>query len=220
MMTDATFTTPSAEICADASVVALIDTLIPNVFSPVSVQWTRRTRAKRHDAKSALEILALQLAGQVPFSSPTTEAFALEIFEDSVKGRSVRTLESIPNGRYVCDYRGRLVMAGNNAIVALEKHYDGQPATASHYLFYFQFNGRSYCIDGTDNVPEWSGFARFINHSMRQPNLKPILVVDAVGLPHIVLFSRRDLQPGEELLFDYGERDKVAVSTFPWLKNA
>jgi hypothetical protein len=80
--------------------------------------------------------------------------------------------------------------------------------------------GPASSIDGTENVPGWSGFARFINHSVRRPNLKPHLMVDASGVPHIVLFSCRDLEAGDELLFDYGERDKQALTIFPWLKDA
>ncbi len=75
-------------------------------------------------------------------------------------------------------------------------------------------------IDATADVPNWSGFGRLINHSRSRPNLKPVVIVDTLNVPHIVLYSgKKDIEAGSELLFDYGDRDKTSLQYFPWLKE-
>jgi histone-lysine N-methyltransferase SETD8 len=64
-----------------------------------------------------------------------------------------------------------------------------------------------------------TGVARLMNHSRRAPNLRAAKVIDHLHRPHLCLYALRDLAPGEELLFDYGERDKVTIAAFPWLDS-
>ncbi len=65
----------------------------------------------------------------------------------------------------------------------------------------------------------YAGIARLMNHSRRAPNLRAAKVIDHMHRPHLCLYALRDLAPGEELLFDYGERDKVTIAAFPWLDS-
>lgn len=56
------------------------------------------------------------------------------------------------------------------------------------------------------------GLARFINHSRANPNLHPVRLDNAIcesgsAYSAIVLISMRDISAGEELLFDYGDRN-------------
>lgn len=65
------------------------------------------------------------------------------------------------------------------------------------------------------------GLARYINHSRAtsQLNLKPKLVVDDYELCRVCLFSTRDIEAGEELFFDYGDRRAKVLQDNPWLRK-
>ncbi len=58
--------------------------------------------------------------------------------------------------------------------------------------------GRSFVIDATDGC-----LTRFINHSSK-PNLKPIHVYWK-GFYHLIFLALKEIKPGEQLSFDYGE---------------
>ena len=59
---------------------------------------------------------------------------------------------------------------------------------------------------------------RFINHSKVHPNLIPkVVAIDE--MPRIIFFARTDIKKGEELLYDYNDRSKEAVSAHPWLRT-
>ena len=38
-------------------------------------------------------------------------------------------------------------------------------------------------------------------------------------VPRLILVASRDVKAGEELLYDYGERSKVAIESHPWLQQ-
>ena len=47
-----------------------------------------------------------------------------------------------------------------------------------------------------------------MNHSRRDPNCMPkVVTLDAVT-PRLILVAKRDIQPGTELVYDYGDRYK------------
>lgn len=75
---------------------------------------------------------------------------------------------------------------------------------------------RAVCsVDATREDPAL-GFGRLLNHSRTRPNLVPHKVV-VDGVPHIVMVTSRDIAAGEELLYDYGERDERTLQAYPWL---
>lgn len=78
-------------------------------------------------------------------------------------------------------------------------------------LFYFFF---SSSIDATK---ESDRLGRLVNHS-KKGNLKTrtFLVEES---PHLVLFADRDIEPGEELSYDYGDRRKTVLESHPWLAS-
>jgi len=98
----------------------------------------------------------------------------------SLSGRGLFTHERIPKGSCVIEYLGR-------------------PATAKQirenrgkYLFW---TSDTSMIDG--NIP--ANTARFINHSCA-PNCET-----GIRKRRIFIFALRDIEPGEELFYDYGE---------------
>ena len=55
-----------------------------------------------------------------------------------------------------------------------------------------------------------------MNHSKKKPNLLPkIEVLD--GIPKIILYTKKKIEPGDELCFNYGETRSEVLKLNPWL---
>lgn len=63
-----------------------------------------------------------------------------------------------------------------------------------------------------------SRIGRLINHSKSQYNLRTKLY-EVDGKPHLGFVAARNINKGEELLYDYGERDPRTLRAMPWLKK-
>ncbi|XP_073715786.1 histone-lysine N-methyltransferase SETMAR-like isoform X2 [Misgurnus anguillicaudatus] len=70
---------------------------------------------------------------------------------------------------------------------------------------FFKHRGRDYCIDASFND---GSLGRLVNDS-EQPNGK-MKKIELEGKPHLCLFSIKDINPGEEITYDYGGHD------LPW----
>lgn len=86
---------------------------------------------------------------------------------------------------------------------------------AGCYMYYFAYNNITWCIDAT--FPSGK-LGRLINHSRKTPNCKT-KVFEHKGVPHLIFVALRDIRPGEEVLYDYGERDRNAIKSNPWLAS-
>lgn len=69
-----------------------------------------------------------------------------------------------------------------------------------------------YSIDAT---AETGKPGRLVNHS-RNGNLMT-KIVSYKNKPHLVLLAKDDINEGEELTYDYGDRRKEALIHHPWL---
>ena len=70
-----------------------------------------------------------------------------------------------------------------------------------------------YSIDASK---ETGRFGRLVNHSIMAANtVAKVVVVDQV--PRLTLFALTDITAGEEILFDYGDRDPETRAALPWL---
>lgn len=67
-----------------------------------------------------------------------------------------------------------------------------------------------------DATSESRRLGRLVNHSRSQGNLIP-KVVEVEDRPHLLLVARVDIAPGDELLYDYGDRSRVSLKYHPWL---
>jgi len=67
-----------------------------------------------------------------------------------------------------------------------------------------------------DATQESGRRGRLLNHSRTNPNVKP-RVVEVGGVPHLCLMASRDINTGEALEYDYGERSQLAIDSHPWL---
>ena len=59
---------------------------------------------------------------------------------------------------------------------------------------------------------------RLLNHSKTAANVATRLH-EIDGDPYLCLMAARDVQPGEELVYDYGERSSEALLSHPWLAS-
>jgi histone-lysine N-methyltransferase SETD8 len=67
-----------------------------------------------------------------------------------------------------------------------------------------------------DATKETGRLGRLVNHSRLSPNLRTKTVM-LKGKPRLILVAKRDVESGEELLYDYGDRSKESLTAHPWL---
>ena len=133
------------------------------------------------------------------------------------RGRVVRATKIIEKGIYVCNFDG-LVLEPDACKAFLEKagtHSDDPQLGRTEYCMIFKFDGRNYwkpCgkwMINANNEPEAVGlkksFGRLISHCRRHPNLK-LVHLAIKGNPYVLLESTKRIVPGEELMYDYGDR--------------
>ncbi|XP_057674104.1 N-lysine methyltransferase KMT5A-A [Corythoichthys intestinalis] len=127
------------------------------------------------------------------------------------KGRAVFAARQFRKGQYVVEYHGDLLEMADAK--KREAEYAQNPETGC-YMYYFQYLCKTYCVDATK---ETNRLGRLINHS-KSGNLQTKLH-DVDGAPHLILVASRDIDEGEELLYDYGDRSKASIAAHPWLKH-
>ncbi|XP_056664695.1 N-lysine methyltransferase KMT5A-like [Monodelphis domestica] len=163
----------------------------------------RSTRKNRGELRTEARIRLNEL-----IKSGKEEGMRVGIFDG--KGRGVITTRPFRRGDYVVEYHGDLIdlpMAKKR-----EARYAKDPATGC-YMYYFHYRSKGYCVDATK---ETGRLGRLINHSKSgncQTKLHPI-----DGVPHLIVIATRDIEVGEELLYDYGDRSKASLEAYPWLK--
>ncbi|XP_044029418.1 N-lysine methyltransferase KMT5A-A [Siniperca chuatsi] len=134
----------------------------------------------------------------------------MEVQHIEGKGRAVFATRCFQKGEYVVEYHGDLLQITDAK--KREAEYAQNPATGC-YMYYFQYLCKTYCVDATK---ESGRMGRLINHS-KNGNCQTKLH-DINGVPHLILVASRDIDEGEELLYDYGDRSKASIAAHPWLK--
>ncbi|KAG5835083.1 hypothetical protein ANANG_G00268370 [Anguilla anguilla] len=142
-------------------------------------------------------------------SSGTEEGMKVQHIEG--KGRGVFATRSFRKGQFVVEYHGDLLQITDAK--KREAKYAQDPSTGC-YMYYFQYQSKTYCVDATR---ESERLGRLINHS-KNGNCQTKLH-DVKGKPHLILVASRDIEEGEELLYDYGDRSKASIAAHPWLKH-
>ena len=140
----------------------------------------------------------------------------LEVVDIPCKGRGVIATKTFCKGDFVVEYAGDRITWEEAR--KREKAYAANPAIGC-YMYYFSANGRNFCIDAT---AESGRLGRLLNHSRRNPNCctKLVWVPSSKQLePHLVINAKQDIVKGEELTYDYGDRDKKSLQSHPWLKS-
>ena len=71
-----------------------------------------------------------------------------------------------------------------------------------------------YSIDAT---AESGRLGRLVNHS-RNGNLTT-KIISVGSVPHLVLIAKENIEIGEEVCYDYGDRSKESLKYHPWLAS-
>lgn len=125
------------------------------------------------------------------------------------KGRGICADRHFQRGEFVVEYIGDLI--DMNEANIREKKY-AQDENAGCYMYYFKHKNQQYCIDAT---AESGKLGRLVNHSRNGNLITKVVVVK--NRPHLVLIAKDDIEPNEELTYDYGDRSKEALLHHPWL---
>ncbi|XDV19286.1 hypothetical protein PO909_024785 [Leuciscus waleckii] len=124
-----------------------------------------------------------------------------EQFISKYKGRGVFTTGAFFRGDFVLEYRGELLSSQES--LDRTEHYTEAENT---FLFDFQWHGKNWCMDASK---EDSSLGRLVNDETRNPTCK-MRTVEVSRKPHLCLFAVRDILPGEEITYNYGDSD------WPW----
>lgn len=140
----------------------------------------------------------------------------LKVVDIPFKGRGVIATKPFHKGDFVVEYAGDQISWEEAR--KREVEYSQNPNIGC-YMYYFSANGRNFCIDAT---AESGRLGRLLNHSRRNPNCctKLVWIPSSKQLePHLVINAKQDIIAGEELTYDYGDRDKKSIASHPWLKS-
>ena len=136
----------------------------------------------------------------------------LEVRNVENKGRGVFAKRMFERGEFVCEYAGDII--SYKLAKKREEIYSNDP-TVGCYMYFFEYKSKSYCVDAT---AETTRLGRLLNHSKLGGNCHT-KIFEMNSKPHLVFFASRQIEPDEELTYDYGDRNKVSLSNHPWLKD-
>ncbi|VDP16821.1 unnamed protein product [Schistosoma margrebowiei] len=195
-------TTATTRVCKST-------TVSPKKNSHVASDVYAATQNKQNKCKTQLQT---QLTSYGIRKTARQYAKEIEIIQTEEKGRGIIATRTFYEGEFVVEYAGDLI--SEKLAKQREAVYKQNPAIGS-YMFFFVHAGQRYCVDATE---ETSRLGRLINHSRLKPNCI-VKVIPIDGVPRLALFARKSISPGEELLYDYGDRDKETLQLHPWLKT-
>lgn len=134
-----------------------------------------------------------------------------EIMEFLGKGRGVVANKTIQRGEFALEYHGDLI--STEEAKQRERLYSKEENIGC-YMYYFKYRNKQYCVDATK---ESGRLGRLVNHSQKGNLITKTFAVD--DKPHLIFIACKDIQPGEELLYDYGDRRKESLQSHPWLSQ-
>ena len=168
------------------------------------LEQPRRTRRKTGVVLAQERDLLIKLK----IRERCSEGLTFAEYDD--KGRGVKTTRPFKKDEFVVEYIGDLLSRKEG--LEREDVY-GKDPTIGSYMYFFGCRGKEWCIDGTAETEE---YGRLINHSGKNPNLKPCaMIVD--GQPRLVFFALKDIAEGQELQYDYKDKSKKSLAANPWL---
>ncbi len=129
---------------------------------------------------------------QIPTDLPSkTSGRKIAVRQSGIHGKGVYALQPLKKGERIIEYKGEVI----DWPEALRRH-PHDPSDPNH-TFYFTLDDE-FVIDGKVN----GNSARWINHAC-DANCEADLV-EVGGRTRVFIEARRNIQPGEELFYDYG----------------
>jgi len=166
---------------------------------------------RRSERKPKAEIMKAEMESIMSYLNITDDAnLGIEIAAIDNKGRGIKAVKGFSKGDFVVEYSGELIDIGTAKDLETKYSLD---ASKGCYMYYFKHKGKQYCIDATS---ESGRYGRLVNHSRITPNCVTKVVM--VGeVPRLILVAKHSINPGVELLYDYGDRSKESLKAHPWL---
>jgi histone-lysine N-methyltransferase SETD8 len=136
----------------------------------------------------------------------------LEVKKIPGKDRGVVATRTFSKGEILLEYSGDLLTSKQWR--EKEKIYK-QKQNLGSYVLKFKNLGQTWYIDATQ---ETNKLGRLVNHTRINPNcyLKKIIIDN---VPRIFLVAKYEINCGDELSYDYGDRDPASFKYFPWLSK-
>lgn len=113
---------------------------------------------------------------------------------------------------YVCRYEGELIDLVEAKKRAAEYEKD---SSIGNFMYYFPWRQKRWCIDPTQ--VEQKRLGNMINHSITDSNLSTKFH-EVGNTPCVYFVAKKRIKAGDQLLYDYGERNKDALERCPYLK--
>ncbi|XP_064637140.1 N-lysine methyltransferase KMT5A-A-like [Lineus longissimus] len=115
------------------------------------------------------------------------------------KGRGITATHDIKSGTFLLRYSGELITSdeGDRRGLQYKKRQLG------NYLYFFSHRGKECCIDATSEVC----LARLVNDAKGRERNAKVQKMVTNGQPHLCLYSTKEIQKGDEVAYDYGEKD-------------
>ena len=118
----------------------------------------------------------------------------VEIREAGSKGMGVFALRRLEVGELVGRYSA--------PVLSMEESIRAAETGMTSDLYSFSLDGSNWVLDAEDAAR--SNWLRYLNHSRRRDNCIPVPAT-ILGFNYAAMFQvSRQVQPGDELLFDYG----------------
>ena len=136
----------------------------------------------------------------------------LEIQQIENKGRGIFSARRFDRGEFVCEYAGEMIT--HKSAKKREELYSHDSAIGC-YMYFFEHKSKQYCIDAT---AETTRMGRLFNHSKLEGNCHTKLF-EMNSRPYLILVASRNIEKGEELMYDYGDRNKISLESHPWLAS-
>ncbi|UKJ87791.2 [Histone H3]-lysine(4) N-trimethyltransferase [Theileria orientalis] len=132
---------------------------------------------------------------------------------DPNKGRGVFAAYKISKEDFLMEYKGELIT--EKVAKFRNNKYNKSKKYKGSFIFFFKHDGARYGIDATEEDISF-GPARLVNHSRKKANVVAKTMLSN-NYPRLIFIAKRDIDSGEELLVDYGERDPNVIRENPWL---
>ena len=136
---------------------------------------------------------------------------SIEVKPSGGKGLGVYAAEDIPMGVFVIEYVGEVIKMSS----LTEKYSELDPDSPCYIIQYKEHLSMHKTVVTCIDASSYGNHSRFINHSCN-PNLVMIPVRINSVVPHLSLFTSRNVVKSEELSYSYGT-ENVAVSGKPCL---
>lgn len=219
----------------------------PGAGKKCRVRFTTDTPIRRYPKRAAARSKPIVVPAHIPKPFPAPVPARIPLDADGIRadsfelssgwlelksssvvsgGRGVFATQFIPKGSFVCEYAGKWRTEEEFAGLISAQQPESQ---RGNYAFDVKCRGITWYIDAGDELDNQFkyGFGRFLNHSRARQCLDVRTVASpaaadaaADSVPYrVFLFAQRHILQGEELLFDYGERDPRTLEQFPWLQE-